>query len=150
MAGIISARFPQRDSLLFVYGTLRPFVDIPMARWLTRAARYVGTCKTPGRPYDLGSFPGLRPARRTRKWVSGDVYEVRDPLVVRALDSYEAGARAGRPRFVRSACVVSVGRRGKLEAWVYLYRRNPSHRAHCRRLNVSRLCCASLFGDPLD
>ena len=129
MARIISSRFPQRDSLLFVYGTLRPFVDIPMARWLQRVARYIGPAKTRGRLYDLGPYPGLRPARRTREWVCGDLYEVRDPFVVRALDSYEAGTGAGRPRFVRSACVVSVGRRRQRAAWVYVYQRSPSHRA---------------------
>jgi gamma-glutamylcyclotransferase (GGCT)/AIG2-like uncharacterized protein YtfP len=129
VARIISSRFPQRDSLLFVYGTLRPFVDIPMARWLQRVARYIGPAKTRGRLYDLGPYPGLRPARRTREWVRGDLYEVRDPLVVHALDRYEAGTGAGRPRFVRSACIVSVGRRRGRPAWVYVYQRNPSHRA---------------------
>ena len=129
MARIISSRFSQRDSLLFVYGTLRPFVDIPMARWLRRVARYIGPAKTRGRLYDLGPFPGLKPARRTREWVCGDLYAVRDPFVVRALDRYEAGTGAGRPRFVRSACVVSVGRRRLGAVWVYMYRRNPSHRA---------------------
>ena len=129
MARIISSRFPQRDSLLFVYGTLRPFVEIPMARWLQRVARYVGPAKTRGRLYDLGPYPGLRPARRTREWVGGDLYEVRDPTVVRALDRYEAGGGAGRPRFIRSACVVLVGRQPQRAAWVYRYQRNPSHRA---------------------
>ena len=129
MARIITSRFPQRDSLLFVYGTLRPSVDIPMARWLKRVARYVGPARTRGRLYDLGPYPGLKPARRTREWVCGDLYEVCDPFVVRALDSYEAGTGAGRPRFVRSACVVSVGRRRQRAAWVYVYQRSPSHRA---------------------
>ena len=31
MVRIISSRFPQRDSLLFVYGTLRPFEEILFA-----------------------------------------------------------------------------------------------------------------------
>jgi len=108
VARIISSRFPQRDSRLFVYGTLRPFVDIPMARWLQRVARYIGPAKTHGRLYDLGPYPGLRPARRTGEWVSGDRYEVRDPRVVRALDSYEAGTGRGRPRFGRAAVMSRV------------------------------------------
>jgi gamma-glutamylcyclotransferase (GGCT)/AIG2-like uncharacterized protein YtfP len=128
VARIISSRYPQRDSLLFVYGTLRPFVDIPMARWLQSVARYVGPAKTRGRLYDLGPYPGLKPARRSGEWVCGDLYEVRDPLVVRALDRYEAGT-GGRPRFVRSACVVSLGRRRPCAAWVYVYQLMPSHRA---------------------
>ena len=46
---MISSRLTGRDSLLFVYGTLRPFVDIAMARWLRGAARYLGTA-THARP----------------------------------------------------------------------------------------------------
>ena len=111
VARIISSRLTQRDSLLFVYGTLRPFVDIPMSRWLRHVARYVGPGRTRGRLYDLGPYPGLRPAHRSGEWVVGDVYRVRKPLVVRRLDRYEAGSGYGRPRFVRRACVVSLGRR---------------------------------------
>jgi gamma-glutamylcyclotransferase (GGCT)/AIG2-like uncharacterized protein YtfP len=129
VARIISSRFPQRDSLLFVYGTLRPFVNIPMAKWLQSVARHVGQGKVPGRLYDLGPYPGLKPARRTREWVSGDLYAVSDPFVVRALDSYESGTGSGRPRFVRSACVVSTGRGRPRAAWVYVYQRNPPQRA---------------------
>lgn len=99
-----------------------------MARWLAQVARYVGPAKTRGRLYDLGPYPGLKPARRTCEWVYGDLYEVCNPFIVRALDDYEAGTGAGRPRFMRSACVVSAGHRRQRAAWVYVYQRNPSHR----------------------
>src|SRR5258706_14847756 len=105
------------------------FIDIPTAQCLPLAARDVGPARPRGGLYDLEPFPGLKPARRTREWVCGDLYAVRDPFVVRALDRYEAGTGAGRPRFVRSACVVSVGRCRQGAVWVYMYRRNPSHRA---------------------
>ncbi len=127
-ARIISSGFAQRDSLLFVYGTLRPFVGIPMARWLWRVAKYAGPAKTPGRLYDLGPYPGLRPAQCSREWVQGDLYRVRNPFVLRALDRYEAGTGAGRPRFVRTRCVVTQARRRRA-AWVYLYRSLVPHRA---------------------
>ena len=129
MARIISSRSRQRDSLLFVYGTLRPFAGIPMARWLQQVARYVGPAKARGRLYDLGPYPGIRPARRNNEWVFGDVYAIRDPFVMRALDDYEAGRGARAPRFVRAACLVSAARRRPREAWLYLYRGNPSPRA---------------------
>ncbi len=70
---MISSRRTGRDSLLFVYGTLRPFIDIPMARWLRRAARYVGQATARGRLYDLGPYPGLRAARGCGERVVGDV-----------------------------------------------------------------------------
>ena len=46
-----------RDSLLFVYGTLRPFVDIEMAPWVADARALYGRGTTPGRLYDLGATP---------------------------------------------------------------------------------------------
>ena len=117
------------DSLLFVYGTLRPFVDIPMARWLRRVARYVGPGRTRGRLYDLGPYPAFRPPRRADEWVFGDLYRVRSPSVMGRLDRYEAGTGHGRPRFVRRACVVSLGRRRRHAAWIYVYERHPSRRS---------------------
>jgi gamma-glutamylcyclotransferase (GGCT)/AIG2-like uncharacterized protein YtfP len=119
---MISSRLPGRDSLLFVYGTLRPFVAIPMARWLAAAAHYVGPARARGRLYDLGPYPAMHSARGRRQWVVGDVYRVASPRVLRVLDLYEAGASAVRPRFVRVRCTVTLARGGRRSAWVYLYR----------------------------
>ena len=118
---MISRRLVGRDSLLFVYGTLRPFVDIEMARWLRSAARYVGPATTPGRLYDLGAYPGMRAARGRGERVAGDVYRVTNPRVFSTLDRYEAGERV-RARFVREPCVVELARGGRRIAWTYRYR----------------------------
>ena len=53
---MISSRLTRRDSLLFVYGTLRPFADVEMAKWLHGNARYLGSATTQGRLYDLGEL----------------------------------------------------------------------------------------------
>jgi gamma-glutamylcyclotransferase (GGCT)/AIG2-like uncharacterized protein YtfP len=114
----------KRDSLLFVYGTLRAFVDIPMARRLRCAARHLGVARAPGRLYDLGSYPGLAVARRRGEWVAGDLYELPAPrLLLQALDRYEAGA-AGRerPRFVRVRAAVIFADGARRTAWLYRYR----------------------------
>ena len=110
------------NELLFVYGTLRPFVAIPMARWLATAAHYVGPARARGRLYDLGPYPGMRAARGRRQWVVGDVYRVASPRVLRALDRYETGRTRVRPQFVRVRCVVKPKHGGCRRAWVYLYR----------------------------
>jgi len=73
---MISSRPTRRDPLLFVYGTLRPFVDIAMAKWLRSNARHLGSATTPGRLYDLGAYPGMRVARGRRERVVGDVYRI--------------------------------------------------------------------------
>ena len=83
---MISSRLARRDSLLFVYGTLRPFVDLPVSRWLRRTARYLGPAITAGRLYDLGAYPGMRAARNSGDRVVGDVYRVVQSRVFRALD----------------------------------------------------------------
>jgi gamma-glutamylcyclotransferase (GGCT)/AIG2-like uncharacterized protein YtfP len=111
-----------RDSLLFVYGTLRPFVDIPMARWLERAARYVGPATARGRLYDLGAYPGMCPPRGRRETVVGDVYAVANPVVFRVLDRYEAGSARRKPRFVRERCLITFQRGACTTAWAYRYR----------------------------
>jgi gamma-glutamylcyclotransferase (GGCT)/AIG2-like uncharacterized protein YtfP len=140
---MIASRRSGRDSLLFVYGTLRPFVDIPMARWLRRATRYLGPATTRGRLYDLGPYPGLRAARGRGEHVAGDVYRVSRPKVWRALDRYERGVR-GKPRFVRARCVVRFARGKRKAAWVYRYCyavvgaariSSGDYRAHCRLMS---------------
>ena len=115
-------RLRGRNSLLFVYGTLRPFVDIPMARWLQSVAIHVGPARTRGRLYDLESYPGLRPSRRRDEWVAGDLYRV-GAEVLRVLDRYEAGAGRGAPRFVRTRCKVGIAKFRSLSAWLYAYQR---------------------------
>jgi gamma-glutamylcyclotransferase (GGCT)/AIG2-like uncharacterized protein YtfP len=119
---------PDVRTLLFVYGTLRPFVDIAMTRWLRAVATHVGAARTRGRLYDLGSYPGLRPADRRDEWVTGDLYRVRSK-VLRVLDRYEAGNGSRAPRFVRQRCEVSVAQFRSRSAWVYAYRHITSPRA---------------------
>ena len=112
---MISSRPTRRDQLLFVYGTLRPFVDIAMAKWLRSNARHLGSATTPGRLYDLGAYPGMRVARGRRERVVGDVYRIANARVFRVLDRYEA-------RFVRERCLVQLARGGRKSAWAYRYR----------------------------
>lgn len=139
---MISSRLTGRDSLLFVYGTLRPFVDIAMAQWLASAAEHLGTATTSGRLYDLGPYPGMRAAGARREVVVGDVYRIVDPRVLRVLDRYEAGSERRRPRFARERCAVTLDRGGRRAAWVYVYRygvvnaariASGDYRAYCMR-----------------
>lgn len=113
---MISARSAERDSLLFVYGTLRDFFDIPMARRLRREARGLGVARVAGRLYDLGHYPGIKRSRRRDEWVIGDLYRLRNaPRTLRALDRYEA-------RFVRERVVVRIESRRACRAWLYRFR----------------------------
>ncbi|HWN39730.1 MAG TPA: gamma-glutamylcyclotransferase family protein [Gammaproteobacteria bacterium] len=108
--------------MLFVYGTLRPFVDIEIAKWLRSNARYLGSATTLGRLYDLGAYPGMKASRGRRERVVGDVYRITKARVFRVLDRYEA-------RFVRERCVVQLARGGRKIAWAYRYRYNAASAA---------------------
>lgn len=114
----------KRDSLLFVYGTLRAFVDIPMARLLRSQARHLGVVSTSGRLYDLGPYPGMKPPRCAGDRVTGDLYSLRAPrALLRTLDAYEAGdVGRERPRFVRVRTIVHLADGRRRAAWSYLYR----------------------------
>lgn len=112
---MISARSTERDSLLFVYGTLRASFDIPMARRLRREARLVGVARVAGRLYDLGRYPGIEHPRRSGDWVSGELYRLRAPRrTLRALDRYEA-------RFVRERVLARLARGRVRRAWIYRF-----------------------------
>jgi gamma-glutamylcyclotransferase (GGCT)/AIG2-like uncharacterized protein YtfP len=118
---MISSRLTGRDSLLFVYGTLRPFAEISMAKWLRGAAHYVGPASARGRLYDLGAYPGMKRPRGRGDRVVGDAYRITNPHVLRVLDRYEAGAARSKPRFVRARCIVTLDRGGRRAAWMYAY-----------------------------
>lgn len=131
---MISSRPKRRDSLLFVYGTLRPFSNVAMARWLRRSARYLGPATTRGRLYDLGAYPGMGFARGRGETVVGDVYRVAGRRVFRVLDRYEV-------RFARERCTVQLVRGARKRAWTYRYAHGVAravriasgdYRLHCR------------------
>jgi gamma-glutamylcyclotransferase (GGCT)/AIG2-like uncharacterized protein YtfP len=119
---MISPRLQQRDSLLFVYGTLRAFCAGPMARRLRKHARHVCAARVRGRLYDCGQYPGMRPARGRGEWVVGDVYRILRRTVLAVLDRYEAVAVAAGPRFVRRIRSAYDGRQRRRDVWVYEHR----------------------------
>lgn len=119
---MISSRVSRRDSLLFVYGTLRTFADVPMARWLRRVAWPHGHGATRGRLYDLGPYPALKPPRSRHDRVVGELYRIADARVLHVLDRYEAAGSLRRPRFARERCLVRLARGGRCTAWIYRYR----------------------------
>jgi gamma-glutamylcyclotransferase (GGCT)/AIG2-like uncharacterized protein YtfP len=132
---MISSKATKRDSLLFVYGTLRKFVDIAMARRLRRCGKHLGIAVAPGRLYDLGSYPGLKRPRSRGDRVVGDVYALGAPREILAiLDRYEAGQPGReRARFVRVQSVVAFANGARRRAWLYLYRPpvRPQWRIRC-------------------
>ena len=119
---MISARSAARDSLLFVYGTLRAFVVTAAGERLRRQSRLVGRARVAGRLYDLGRYPGLAPPRRAGEWVVGEVYRLKTPrLMLRALDRYECGASPGTARFRRERALAHLAPAARRRVWVYRF-----------------------------
>jgi gamma-glutamylcyclotransferase (GGCT)/AIG2-like uncharacterized protein YtfP len=122
---MISPRLTRRDSLLFVYGTLREFFAIPMARRLRREAQSLGVARVAGRLYDLGAYPGMTPPHGPDEWVIGELYRLKTPSrTLRALDRYECGpvASLARARFVRERVRALRAAGGAHSAWTYRFR----------------------------
>jgi len=119
---MIAARPSARDSLLFVYGTLRACVATAAGDRLRRQSSLVARARVAGRLYDLGRYPGLASSRRPGEWVVGELYRLTSPsFTLRALDLYEAGAWSVRARFRRERATAYIGSRARRRVWVYRF-----------------------------
>jgi gamma-glutamylcyclotransferase (GGCT)/AIG2-like uncharacterized protein YtfP len=108
------------NSFLFVYGTLRPGYDHPMARFLVERARPVGSGRVNGRLYRCGWYPVLLPAERPDDWVFGDLLDMRDAQAAWVeLDRYENDAS---DLFERREVPVIRDSGERCTAWVYFFR----------------------------
>lgn len=113
-------------SFLFVYGTLRPDHDGPMARKLLAEARHIGPAWTEGVLYSLGIYPGFVPGGAGM--VLGDLFALVDADVTLAwLDDYEeCAAHNPQPREYRRLTTMVQRPDGPVAAWTYAYIRDPS------------------------
>jgi gamma-glutamylcyclotransferase (GGCT)/AIG2-like uncharacterized protein YtfP len=111
---------------LFVYGSLRRGEPTFAELGLGRSLEYIGDAAIAGDLYDIGDYPGAIPGAGL---VRGEIYLIKDPAILHAVDDYEEfdPEDPDRSLFVRHrVCVPEVG-----EAWTYFY--NGSH-AKLRRI----------------
>ena len=99
-----------------VYGTLRRGCTNRHARLLDRSARYLGTARVRGKLYKVRWYPGVRLRGGADDWVTGDLFRLRNPAMLAALDRYEGSHEYRR---VEATAVRSGGRR--VRCWVYEY-----------------------------
>jgi gamma-glutamylcyclotransferase (GGCT)/AIG2-like uncharacterized protein YtfP len=110
--------------LIFVYGTLRRDARCVMANWLASQGEYIGDGTIPGRLYDVGEYPALRPARHSTERVVGDLYRLLRPTyALTRLDRYEGiGSGQSRPYlYSREPVQVTLASGECVTAWTYLY-----------------------------
>jgi gamma-glutamylcyclotransferase (GGCT)/AIG2-like uncharacterized protein YtfP len=106
---------------LFVYGTLMRASRSPYAKLLKARAQFLSEASAPGRLYHLGRFPGAIFDPTCQGLVHGEVFRLRVPSLLDALDAYE-GCRPDDPEpqlFRRTIIEVQLARGGTLAAWTY-------------------------------
>jgi gamma-glutamylcyclotransferase (GGCT)/AIG2-like uncharacterized protein YtfP len=97
--------------LLFTYGTLMR--GFPLHHLLMGRAEYLGVGTVTARLLDLGAYPGA--ARDPHGSVTGEVYRIRAPGSLTALDSAEG------PQYHREETRVRMADGRDLTAFVYWY-----------------------------
>jgi gamma-glutamylcyclotransferase (GGCT)/AIG2-like uncharacterized protein YtfP len=87
----------------------------------------VAECRAPGRLFDLGDYPGMRPAPRRRAWVVGELRSEVDGSALEALDGIERFPGFGEPGGLFRRRLTEVGvADGRIErAWVYMLANEP-------------------------
>jgi gamma-glutamylcyclotransferase (GGCT)/AIG2-like uncharacterized protein YtfP len=108
---------------LFVYGTLMRSSQHPMARKLEAGATYLDGARYNGRLYRITHYPGVIASSASDEWVFGDVYTLRDPDLLTALDRYEGcGPDDAEPtQYLRLLQDVTLSSETTVKAWVYVY-----------------------------
>ena len=94
-----------------------------MSDRLAREAHLLGPASMPGRLYDLGKWPGLRPTREPGLLVHGELYRLSHPATALPwLDSYEGiGPGVENPEYCRRIAEAQLGSGFAIATWVYVY-----------------------------
>jgi gamma-glutamylcyclotransferase (GGCT)/AIG2-like uncharacterized protein YtfP len=91
----------------------------PLHAVIARRTAFVAVGSVPGRLLDLGRYPGLVSGRGR---VRGEVYRLRDPELLAAVDREEGY------NFERRRTVATLADGRRVRAWIYRYR-GPRERA---------------------
>ena len=113
---------------LFLYGTLKPNEAASDVAETVRTLRRVGSATVPGRLYDFGDYPGAVIDRSATTSIKGELFELpNDDSALKALDDYEEFNRTDRKNslFVRTRTVAKLHDGRRLNAWIYVYNRDP-------------------------
>lgn len=114
---------------LFLYGTLLPGEVTSETSGIVRRLKRVGLATVQGRLYDFGEYPGAVLDRSAKTSIKGELFELpNDDSALKALDDYEEFNRTDRNSslFVRTRTVAKLQDGRRLNAWVYVYNRDPA------------------------
>jgi len=102
-----------QPTYLFVYGTLRSKVDVPVKHEIAKNWQVIGEAEIKGQLYDMGDYPAAVPGNGT---IKGEVYLIKETTAVfSVLDKYEGDA------YTRKLEPVTLPDGKQVQAWVYWY-----------------------------
>lgn len=111
---------------LFVYGTLRR--GFRLHHHLVRlGASFQMEANVAAELFDLGSYPGARPAEGSGQWVCGELFQLAHPASdLKVLDRVEgfSAATPERSEFIRDLAEVILTNSARQLAWIYWLRTN--------------------------
>jgi gamma-glutamylcyclotransferase (GGCT)/AIG2-like uncharacterized protein YtfP len=110
------------DLPIALYGSLMRGLGAMETLGIAEALRFERPCLIPGRLFDLGPYPGLRPGPGR---VRAELYSIHHPDAVAVLDEFE-GFEPDRPQaslYLRDR-VILLEPEGT-PAWVYVYNHEP-------------------------
>ena len=102
-----------QPTYLFVYGTLRSKVEIPVKQEIGQRWQVIGETEIKGSLYDMGDYPAAVQGSGT---IKGEVYLIKEPeAVFGILDKYEGEA------YKRQLENIVLPDGNNVQAWVYWY-----------------------------
>lgn len=113
---------------LFLYGTLLPQEVSGKSSEIIRRLKSVGPATVRGRLYDFGDYPGAILDRSTNRLIKGELFELNDGnRELRIFDEYEEFRTTDidNSLFVRVRTDAELNDGRRLNAWIYVYNRNP-------------------------
>jgi gamma-glutamylcyclotransferase (GGCT)/AIG2-like uncharacterized protein YtfP len=119
----------EMSDYLFLYGTLLPDQAPGKVANFVRQLRRVGPATARGKLYDFGEYPGAVVDSSSNSLIHGEVFELpSNETGLAMLDHYEE-FEPWSPEtslFVRSKTEVRLESGRLLNAWIYLYNRDPA------------------------
>jgi pyruvate carboxylase len=110
---------------LFVYGTLRKGVDIPINKKIADDVEWIGVGQLKGSLYDIGSYPGAV-NDSSASVIKGDVFKLLHPeKTLTILDKYERfypdNLNLTKSDYIRKDETIELDNGEKVKAGIYWY-----------------------------
>jgi len=125
---------------LFLYGTLLPKDAAGEVAHIVRLFNPIASAFVPGRLYDFGDYPGAILDPSSHDTIYGELVALPpNKTLIDKLDEYEEfdPSKPEESLFVRRKTTVMLANGESLEAWIYVYNKDPGDAPIVRGGNYS-------------